>query len=478
MEEYHAQCDGQNKVILLDLLNNATAEDVKTIIQHFDVDKNSDDIYKLMNASLKPPLVETAEYLKINSTQLKDQLIRSIICKINSLLLEKCLKCSQYYAAKLQDDPIAVCECGQPCHEPCYSELKEVLNGSFPGVVFQCSRCFKKPAQFITTKAAPETATENPQIQQSESVEIEKEPIKTFTLKVINAFNLDLLQSLYPKSSPYPICEGYKRFNCPHGKDGKTEIQGEPCKHLHPKKCFAWCKAGSDRRYGCTKDKDCPYFHPVICRNSIRYKRCLNPDCTYAHLKFTKRYREKTSERPIQWFDQETISRPSYNSDHRNPHTENNHPNSDHRNSRENVMNRPPNNQQPPWKSKPTAETDKDNMRSFLEDLVQSLRKDMQTNQTEMREFKHNVTKQMSQIHQSLPQYQNQFHHQVHIDPNAVHNQVYQNQPQHHHQVHMDPSVAHHQIQHMQQIQVNQTEGATFHQVPQHHMMMKPLGRT
>ena len=441
MEEYHAQCDGQNKVILLDLLNNATAEDVKTIIQHFDVDKNSDDIYKLMNASLKPPLVETAEYLKINSTQLKDQLIRSIICKINSLLLEKCLKCSQYYAAKLQDDPIAVCECGQPCHEPCYSELKEVLNGSFPGVVFQCSRCFKKPTQFATTKAAPET--ENAKKQHVEPVEIEtEEPRKTFTLKVINAFNLDLLQALYPKSSPYPICEGYKRFNCPHGKDGKTEIQGEPCKHLHPKKCFAWCKAGSDRRYGCTKDKDCPYFHPVICRNSIRYKRCLNPDCTYAHLKFTKRYREKTSERPIQWFDQENISRPSYNNQ-KQPTNQFHQQNRDQRpnprvdpGTHHNPQHNPHHNPQqhshhnPQLHENPDSGSSQNGM-TFLVGLIQSMKQDMQNFKSEVREFKQNISTQVSQTQPHMWQHSHivPVPQHVQVDQSATTHQVQQNQP-------------------------------------------------
>ena len=91
MEDYHKQCDGPNKVILLDLVSNAPSDEVKGIIQHYDVDKNEDEIYKLINASLKPTIVETAEYLLLNPSQLKPQLIRNIIEKINSLLLEKCL---------------------------------------------------------------------------------------------------------------------------------------------------------------------------------------------------------------------------------------------------------------------------------------------------------------------------------------------------------------------------------------------------
>jgi hypothetical protein len=271
---------------------------------------------------------------------------------------------------------------------------------------------------------------------------------KTFNLKVVNAFNLDLLQAMYPQASPYPICEGYKRNYCKHGRDGKTEVDGVPCKQLHPKKCYPWINAGTDSRLGCNKGKDCDYYHPILCRNSVRYRRCLNAECTFAHLKYTKRYRRNN---------------------------ERNRPNNDHRETHESIAtNRPQNNQQLPWKSQeeaqnqPAAKVDNVNVRSFLEDLVQSLRKDIQVNQKEMREFKHTITQQVSQIHHNLPQYQ-----QVHIDPTVAHHQIHQNHPQHH-QVQIDPSSTHNQMQH---IQVNQPEGATLHLVPQSQMMMKPLGR-
>ena len=140
----------------MELTNAAPSEEVKAIIRTYDVDKNGDDIYKLMNTSVKPPLADTAEYLQINSNQLKkDTLIRNIISKINSLLLEYCNKCSQYFAATLGAQPIAVCECGQPCHEPCYAEIKDIFT-NYPGVVYQCSTCLKTPTQNETTKPTDE----------------------------------------------------------------------------------------------------------------------------------------------------------------------------------------------------------------------------------------------------------------------------------------------------------------------------------
>ena len=455
MEEYHTQCDAQNKVILLDLGNSAP-KDAKTIIQHFDVDKNSDEIYKLMDSHNKPPIVKTAEFLQLNPTQVKDLLIRDIITKINSLLLEQCLKCKQYYAAKLEDEPIAICQCGQPCHTPCYSDLKEILNGSYPGVVFQCSRCFQKPTSNVNTKDKPSSNDTNekgssgtPKEKLSpDDIEIEKissdfidESTKpVYTLKVIESFNLDLLQSRYPQQNSFPICEDYKRGHCRHGRDGKTEVNNNLCKYLHPKKCFPWCKAGNK---GCQEGDNCPFYHPRICNNSLRYRKCLNQQCTFAHLQGTKRY---------------------------------------HRRNERNNRNATNNNSQPthqsPWEdqtqSPQTAKTDNVNVRSFLEDLVQSLRKDIQTNQKEMQEFKQSITHQVHQIHQNLPQHQFrlQNHHQVHTEPTVSHHQIHQNQPQHH-QIPTDQSATHNQIQHMQHLLVPQNL------LPQNHMMMmKPLGQT
>ena len=424
MEEYHTQCDGQNKVILLDLANNASSDEVKTIIQHYDVDKNSDEIYKLMNASLKPPIAETAEYLNINSSQLKDQLIRSIICKINSLLLEKCLKCSQYYAATLQDNPIAVCECGQPCHEPCYSDLKEFLNGKYPGVVFQCSRCFKKPAQdIIKDNIPPErdvtTKDDDKDKTVSECEESPKPP--TFVIKVTESFNLDLLQARYPQQS-YPICEAYKRFNCPHGRDGKTEIDNDICKNLHPKKCFAWCKAGNNKKSGCQKGSNCPFYHPVLCRDSLRYRKCLNPKCTFTHLQLTQRYKRRNEgNNEDEHFNHEARNREFRSREFQEENTRNYKASLDRNNQPT----------QRPWAPTelPSANSTTEvpsNVKTFLGDLIQSLKDDMKQSQKEMYEFKKSIASQVAQLQPQL--WQTNLNHQLPVP--ATHHNTAPNQMQ------------------------------------------------
>ena len=261
-------------------------------------------------------------------------------------------------------------------------------------------------------KEKPEVEKEKPEVEQH---------TKTFTLKVINAFNLDLLQTLYPQSAPYSICENYKRNKCPHGRDGKMEIEDQPCKHLHPKKCFAWCKAGNDDKYGCKKGKDCSYYHPVLCKNSLRYRRCLTTDCTFTHLKFTKRYREKENNSTVS----NQPKRP-LRGEHLDPWS-----NQENSTSNQSTKNPPP-----------SAATN--NQSSFLEELFKSLRDTQKEMQNEMQNFKQSISQQVAQLQ---PQY-------WHQQPNHQH-------PQHHLQ--RDQSVAPNQPQHYQ---VNQP--ATQQNQPSH----------
>lgn len=416
MEEYHKNCDTQNKVIIRDLAEKSPSEDTKLIILHFDVDKNSDEIYKAMDKGfLKPALSDTADYLKIDTTGLlKDTIIRGIISKINTCLLEQCKRCSTYYSVSLDEDPVIVCECGQPCHTPCYKDIETVIN-EFPGIVFQCSGCLKTPAHNRIpdkTTASNKDAISHKTHKPASTHEDKGKPENPIQLKVINAFNLDLLQARYPQPS-YPICEDYKRNNCQHGKDGKTEIDGETCTKLHPKKCFAWCKAGNDSKFGCSKGKECTYYHPILCRNSIRYRRCTNSLCTFSHLKFTKRYN--------------------------NTNRGTNNPRSEDRNmqppdSNIRINNYKPSNTQPiPWETQTAAKPNSE--RTFLEELIQSLKTDMKEAQNEMREFKKNISKQVAQLQPQLWQQNpnNQYQHPAQIDQNVAPNQMQQiqvNQPE------------------------------------------------
>jgi hypothetical protein len=170
---------------------------------------------------------------------------------------------------------------------------------SCTGVVFQCSRCSKAPTQPeeksdpsvpVQTNDPKDNTTNDPKDDTTNNNPLnplnqQKSPI----IKVINAYNLDQLQARYQQPT-YTNCILYLRGDCPHGRHGLDEVDGDICTKLHPKKCFPWIKAGNNETHGCTKGRDCPYFHPQLCRNSVRYRRCTNPNCTYTHLRFTRRY--------------------------------------------------------------------------------------------------------------------------------------------------------------------------------------------
>ena len=61
-------------------------------------------------------------------------------------------------------------------------------------------------------------------------------------------------------------------------------------KHLHTvRSCFKFMKFGSKSNKGCNKGSTCQYFHPILCKFSVRSKKCFNKDCTYPHLPGTIR---------------------------------------------------------------------------------------------------------------------------------------------------------------------------------------------
>jgi ribosomal protein L11 methylase PrmA len=104
-------------------------------------------------------------------------------------------------------------------------------------------------------------------------------------------------------------------------------------------------------------------------------------------------------------------------------------------------INSTPDNTQPtPWVTHANTNTEK----TFLEDLIQSLKKDMKETQNEMRDFKHNISQQVAQL--QLPQLWQQ------------------NINKYQHPVQMEQKVAHNQMQHAQ---VNQQEVAAIPIHPQ-----------
>ena len=84
------------------------------------------------------------------------------------------------------------------------------------------------------------------------------------------------------------VCPKYLTRNCPHGRSGTIEVDGDMCQFVHPKLCRRYCEDGNDRRYGCTRRR-CLYYHPKLCWNSTERRYCPDENCPFTHLRGTIR---------------------------------------------------------------------------------------------------------------------------------------------------------------------------------------------
>ena len=70
------------------------------------------------------------------------------------------------------------------------------------------------------------------------------------------------------------------------------------CQHDHPKRCIRFCRFGKNKKGGCTRGAQCQYYHPVLCRNALVNKKCTQENCTFTHLKGTRRNEEDEADPP------------------------------------------------------------------------------------------------------------------------------------------------------------------------------------
>ena len=85
------------------------------------------------------------------------------------------------------------------------------------------------------------------------------------------------------------VCGFYRRGICRHGQSGKNRWEDRiQCIYRHPKKCYKYCKYGSDPVMGCNKEY-CKLMHPLLCSHSVEEGSCPYLDCKYEHLVGTTR---------------------------------------------------------------------------------------------------------------------------------------------------------------------------------------------
>ena len=215
----------------------------------------------------------------------KPTLADRIILKIESYFETDCLDCSQKYRIKLGETPPLTCFlCFQGSHN-CEKFTSYSTPNSQPlGNKWICSGCYKKNDLVTPNRARKRTTSGHSVGFVNNSAGDKDKKDETVSGEDNNDESDD--------SSENPICKLYVKNSCPHGITGKKEVNGKMCEEHHPKRCFRYVKEGPKSKRGCNKGKKCEYFHPVLCKYSVKNRRCTNKECSFVHLRGTKRWPE------------------------------------------------------------------------------------------------------------------------------------------------------------------------------------------
>ena len=95
--------------------------------------------------------------------------------------------------------------------------------------------------------------------------------------------NLILDHAINSSKKSASVCRYFRRGTCRHG------LRGNECKFTHPQMCRKYLQHGTHQPTGCNLGKRCKFFHPLMCMDSLRKSECYNDDCTYHHVKGTRR---------------------------------------------------------------------------------------------------------------------------------------------------------------------------------------------
>ena len=296
------------KLVLGGLLNDADALSKKVISSY-----NPDASYKVnidkMKAHGATYLEACAQFLGFTPRENDKKLYQNqvILCdrmllKIESLFDIVCDECDLTYRNEVQDEPLLVCRlCMQGCHD-CDSmkekaaALKDLTEKNLLpiGAAWLCHECSKKNDLSLLhkTSAPPTTEPSAPPLVaiEEDTVGEQDERVSPRRGRGDHSDPPDQSQDLSAAHDhTASICRDYIMRKCPHGLTGKRLINGIPCPLKHPPRCRRYCSFGEDQKLGCRRKKECKYFHPKLCRHSELSRTCMNRDCTFVHLKRTKR---------------------------------------------------------------------------------------------------------------------------------------------------------------------------------------------
>ena len=290
-----------------ELLEIARDNDVKKVLGKYRHELSYPSNHKNLKTFINSTLEKCAEFLhlkvrsddpeKIQMYPNKDTLIDRIIMKMESFLETSCAEYNSPYRNKLEgEQPLLTCFlCYQGSHD-CeaikgkYDRFKDILMSpdSLTGLNWMCYGCRKKNDLALAPKATPSNpATAAP--SQTDPMALANEEEETVVEEAASGNHRSPRRDREPINPP-EICVLYKKMKCPHGLTGKREIDGAPCQKRHPPRCARYCRFAKDNKRGCIKGKECKYFHPTLCKHSVKRRVCTVKDCTFTHLKGTKRY--------------------------------------------------------------------------------------------------------------------------------------------------------------------------------------------
>ena len=301
------------KAAIGELLELAVTTNVKKALDAYSYAKGySTNLEKMKNLP-SSILEECAVFLKLevrdgNNTKTyknKQVLADRVIMKIESHFEEQCDECSQSYRIRPgSPEPFLRCFlCMQGCHD-CeditarFERSSQEVGGQLTGSVWLCRGCRVKNDIFGTTRSQKTRVTfdnENsnkvePDVKDDtkEGEEKEEEEEETTESERPSPRRDRQEQGRHQAGSKMEICPLYKKRQCPHGVSGQNNVEGKVCQLAHPRKCLKFCRFGK-RKGGCLKGSSCKYYHPVLCKFSVRSNKCYNSECTFTHLKGTKR---------------------------------------------------------------------------------------------------------------------------------------------------------------------------------------------
>ena len=286
----------------------------KRVISAYKVEADFKKNYQTISRFDRTLLDSCADFLKIplvssdgSATPLysnKEKISRRITFAIKSFFPTDCQECNTTYKVELDDTdapPLMCFLCYQGSHN-CEQVTNKLPNSSDPliGNIWLCASCHasRNPVEYAPARShSPsneevvedniEPAEQPTQMQQTDNSTQQTDNSSQVSNTETSAELPHTQNDLSKDSTERPICERLKKGLCPHGISGKTVHNGTVCDMRHPKRCKNFCRNGPR---GCRFGTNCRYFHPLLCKSSVKERKCLNLQCRFTHLKFTKRY--------------------------------------------------------------------------------------------------------------------------------------------------------------------------------------------